>query len=1110
MPTFIKKALLVLLLVMSNSSWASGFSSGSVDNPCDNIFVDGGVSDTFSPRVICNQDLMATSLNMLFSDSYYKSTSIQAAYNQAGLPSPDITGGQFDNLSGMVSSMSAAMIQIFLFVAIPFFGVALTVKAVDAMKQEEWSSAMKKPEVWGSGIYFMSMVMLATVVDGYMIGQTIVVISAGVALGFANQLMTALLPSFTFSTAVTESSSGIEPFIQEGRTYAERLVTGLQGARDSAVFLASAATPPIDDEIEYLKGSSFNVKYTEEGWFNKHYDSRDISVADYARHMLTSKAITVKKTPIFNQGLSIAGEKIIKPSGTVQYTLSSGRAVNGKLYKEFIENDIHASDVFEDKVVYTSSFGVPPVSSSSAMSLAANKFGSDTIGRLFNLSSISSKDVQAASDPIITYVKSKSFDEDANLIAQTIPYLMLGVYDESKVASGNEDSAESSYNPREVDAIPSSFNKVETAILNAGINATHKFTSAACATGLKDASTAGRVLSDALFAKALDSGASEPISSLDDFANQSNLQCFVFENGRPKFLLAPLFASMPADVLNIEIPESERIKMIKDSVDKINEFASKEAKVGRGYVDQIANYYASVKAISGYVALEQVNATEGDETAEVLTNLRKQGVGALHAYFFQIASIMKIYREQYLSASSIVIDHSVALDNALLTNRLKSEEEQSALDRFLGSSLLELQEKGSMSFVPVGSTTSKSLIGDDSSLVTFDGNMEDSKFSDIANRVMEGFVDSALVPLTILKDGFGFDEDKTMRENYKDCSTITNCIEINGHPLVVMSEFGKDMFYNSMFILILDYIIQDLLINAVLGKVEKLENFMTATLGSKGGWLTSVGLKVLGIELLVVILKVIAAISGIFATFAKVLIVAGMLLGFVLPVLPLLTGLFLWAGWLFEVLILFLIFPIIAFLGLLRVEGKPIITFGTLVSMMASIVIKPLLFVVSFMGLFSLSYVMFYLVNSVMYHMYNQIAVEGGNFILTFAANQLSLALVVFIYFKILVKVNNEMAQIPEHVCNYIGVKSFNGVAATGVEQLIAASAISGAVKSALPEGNLNSAVMNRKNAENQELMQQSNAESLANRYADNNQEVANEKSDVAGETLQGSKGTTL
>ncbi|CAH7375218.1 membrane hypothetical protein [Vibrio chagasii] len=1070
LPRFVKLLVIAILSFSQLSALAEG-ATVDRDHTCSNIL---DVNNSYNHRIICNDDLIATSLSMLFTDAYANSNSIRSSYDSSGLPSPTLNIGhdatEIHIMSKMVTSISVAMMKIFYFLALPFFTIAILLKSVEIMKEESIGGALKKPEVWGSSLYFMTVAILVTVNDGFMVGHTLVLFLAGTGLAFGNQLLSSIIHTFDASTEINEPSKfSYDQFMHEGYMFASEIITGTQVVTDSVSFMDTALFHGTSSEERVLKSD-----YKDEP-FNKTvsdaYNSKEeLTIGQVAAHRVASGSVRLmQQNPIIKtyQGRSLTETVMVRPSVNHAHTLSKYRAQNGIGVRPLIDLDnklSSADDVFDKTDVFVSSVLVPTVSPSEVEKFSRNGFFKVLSNHYLKNDHDNLDTDQGASDyikqleKVAHYIRDDVDEADRQSIYQMIPLFMLGYSDESVEVSLTNNVRTTWYNPADVNGVESgSMSPAQEFILNHALKANRHTTAATCATALMFKGGDGEkdrvnVLQDIHMAREIIKNSDNPWSGKDLKAEGASFQCFYSNNGSPESVLHelffsadthPLFEVEPSDDLSLE--EATNLILI-DMDDELERFAQSHMALARDSRKIIASVYAISIASTGRIAMMSVEAGSDDVMRDSLIDIRKKGAGALHSYFFQLGAIMREYREAYGSVISANVDSIFNVDVEYGVGKFANENLiSSAWNKIWGDTgRKDAMQEAIDSHVSTELMQRKGVSGDDAVLAYMgsdDTVSDEGMFTLILDNVMQFF----FINSDILQDGFGFDNNSSLAQNFKDCFAITNCININGHPMLVITEFGKDMFYRSLNMITLDFILRGVLI----GAVNDLGNPDSKSLKGKAAAIlfnnTPVGSGIM------FVLNLVGAMTKILANFSKVLLLAGLMLGYILPVLPLLTGLFLWAGWIFEVLIIFVIFPLIAFLAMARFDGKSLISFSTLASMLASIVIRPMLFVVSFLGLFSLSYVMFYLVNSVAFQLVSQIT--GGDLgVWSFVSRQLSLAIIVFIYYKVLTKVNNDMAQVPEHVCSYMGVKSFGAVAATGIEQLIAGKAIGDAIKGALPQ----------------------------------------------------------
>ncbi|MGR5269781.1 hypothetical protein ACPV5R_18735 [Vibrio astriarenae] len=1069
-----KRLLKSALITFSILLPATAVGDTPFDYNCDQFFED---DSTINSRAICDRDLLGTSISLIFSDAYDKSPAIRTAYEMSSLPPPLVTLGRrpvVDEIglaSSIVTNVSAAMNSIFWLVALPFFGIGLISRINWLIKEEDVIAAIKSPEAVGSGLYF-SFIFYLMVSGNSLVnyGQALIIMAAGFALGLANQMLSSVL--VTLGLEVESNNGDVFSYDKnavEGHTYASGLVSATQVVNDSVRFLSHAVQPDWSAQHMLLKSDFYDTNYIER--VSQSREKKHLTIAEAAMHALTTNSVKLTQgnpfistqRVIYQNGESkvVESDPRVRTSVGHQYDLTSGRASKGQRVRAHVAEDRLPIDyIFDDTNLYTSSMLFPEIGYSTARELAQNPIFSELSSYILTENHDELTDVESeANEEFVELLNdladiiNASVGEDQRPSALAlVPHVLLGTISGEHVGSSSKNVITTHINPREADVfVGGGISPMQDFLIKNAFDANNNITAAACAEGLLG-DNSDRIMRELWMSKELADNPNKLMREQNLKSSGATFQCFVInDSNEVESLLTPLFPSNHSifEVDGDQLVDQQRI-IIKEMREETEAFVISQRQLARERLDTIARIYAISVAAGQHVAITATVSETPDSVRSVLTDIRRKGVGSLHSYFFTLNSLATKFRESY-NAVDMTMGHVLDVDYDLSVNKLAESGIFGALKEFFTVGIDvgaadERLEVASTAHIHTSPMIQAITNGSASDLVHFHSGVDNIPVDALLAKKLENFTEYMLVPTDVLKKGMGFANGDTMAKGFKDCSMLSNCINIVGHPLATLQMFGEDMFIKSLKVIIMHQLL------------SLMKHQLDDTLSGDGeilGEIRSTVLKGVPIvsQLLVGVsfaLKILVSITSVFSMFAHLLLTAGVALAYMLPILPLITGIVLWLGWMAEILLLFICFPIFAFLSMVRVEGRSLMPFKNLISMIASIVIKPMLNVVSFLGFFSLTYVMVYITNTLAFFLFRMMG--GGIGIIDVLSNQLALIIIIFIWYKLVFKVNNEMAELPSYVLGFMGVKSFNAVATSGIEQMLAGKAIASAIEGGLSD----------------------------------------------------------
>lgn len=1052
-----------LLSLISISAFASENMAIPISNDCLAIYGDSSFNDDFDKKTICNQDYAMNSLNMLFSHAYERSEKVRYIYEYFDMPAPPkATHG---NSSALITTLSNVTVGLFLYIAVPASFIALLINSYKVLQSSSLSNEFKRPENWGSFAFFSLACILAYISDGFMFGQVLVIGVAGWALSFANLGLTAVAGFFTYSTSSSETLADPSDFVRGGEVFAVDIITSAMIARNSALVLNRANNKV--EKVSILKSTPKTIGgdgILDQGidWAAEfaNIDRDDISprVGDYFKNMLGASSTKITYvSPLWEvQNTSFAAGSTatlakdfvgnVRPNVIVSLNpVSNSNNGDGLIQNYYkILNDEKA--VFQDPhiAIFKGDNGLRYQKHLKAL-LSDDLYSSFSI--LDGLSEIPpTKTIENLGGLLKRKADKFAQKEAGNNTAiraeirdqyiKTAQANLLGLYNKKQIDDKNYNDVVEYFNPLDKSTIGKGKAKTPLyAILNDAFDAAEQMSAYNCTKMLINSNNYSDVFGEIRKNKLLKKQRGELASTAFSLSKRGYGQCFSLAGEEPIFLisddvtkhlepLSPYFSEKLSDQQIFSGFKKEKTLSAVVAANK-NLTAARESK------DNIVYYYTAVMAATRYALLKSKLSEHDEDQASIMTNMRQNGASALMAYFFRLNIVQDKFRDAFG-----VITPTESVNNI--------DQPETLLPVFKTK---KIAEELALGFKAFGDDFRIPLLGtaEFGGVSALDINRRET--TDSGSALSSYIIDMMLPGDDVLKRGFGFDEKETLVDNYKSCAMSSNCISFKQHPLVTMSQFGKDLVQSSVTVIIIDSVLQSLNSIDIAGYVDSIDDSMFGSIVPDE---FSEKLKIAGKGagvLWKILIGSLAIISSLAASFSFFLMAAGLALAYLLPIIPIMGQILLWISWVLEVLVLFTLFPILVGLMLIRPNGKPLLPLNSLVGMFASILLKPLLYVVVFVCYYTITYVAFYLINSVMFFVISDVGMAHNAGVVTWLLDAIggvvSILMVIYLYFKILLKLNQHTLEIPELILNYIGVKGFKVAAVSGVEAMLTTAVIS-------------------------------------------------------------------
>lgn len=1018
-----------------------------VDNSCSQAFEDDGLTIKKFSGQICRQDVALNSLTIAIGSLIYGSNEIMSAFNSFNAPILDVSPEML-KISGPFEAISVAVVNLVSILALFVAGFFIGRAAYTTMRDQSWGTVYKEPDNWVAvGAFSMAVIMLFKL-DNVNVGQVVIVYAALGGLTLANILMSSTLSAFTFEADLKSTELAHIYNMPEGESFAIDIIQAISMAKNSAL-ITNNMNSAFEGEIKVRAHGFDNRKISHNSLLDKfvnfvsgrNYKKKEITAVDHLKNLNEGTALTFSQESTVNNNSFVgvvAGNGITKDQADEINRLSS---MNNGRAQLFI--GVRRGEALHDDIGYKYYFdGHDP----------EDIFENTTVADISSSVSLSNKDEMnnIISTGVADLIKLYETPTDGDINLRDLSRSVRGFVDKNISEGTSKRDFANAMHTTALGLISNDFKtgnngsfKPTTHYLKVGMDNEDVRIKGILGKILKDALTASNymqlyhctknaadpnIFADFIAVEQFNDDGGGGLAA-DVFKDNTSFfgQCIKSKNGEsPELMVSDeTKANMEEAYTYIksgELDIDEAMQLMEMSFEQRAEDAQEFLEEARKIVKKIGTYHARVSTILSHVLAEgEVEAVNGED---VIRNIRLQGPMSISSYFAQLSSLQsRVIEAMSSSVSPVKINLIGDQDNSsgvLSSNFLRSYEVGERITYYTpfgGDLKIPLREDGFFG----NKTTSDSAVSTDG--------VKDSDFSWLLDLMIPGD--------NVLKQGFGFDTDKSLVNNYEDCSTTTNCVKFTQHPLATMSLFGKELVLKSIYIIIVNQIISAIAGIDIQSIIDSLSSDFGSFLGKDVQKAFSSFLsKIVGGTYKLVIGS-LAVISGVAAKIATILLLAGLVLAYVLPFMPFLTQLFLWLGWVAEVLILFAVSPLLYVLMLWKKDdGSSVVSGSTILSMHASVILRAPLIVVSFIMFWTMSYVAIYAANSIIFAVMESDLTSGSLLIrmISYVVMFTFIALSYFVCFKML---NDLMSKMPDFVLKHINISGLNNATSAGFEQFI-------------------------------------------------------------------------
>jgi len=988
---------------------------------------------------VCRQDVALNMLTIGLGESIHSNPAILDAFNYFNVYVPELSP------RAMIGSIpfdaaSKAMVTIGTILTVVFFGIRGWKSGIRAMSSQELMKAAQDKTVWKAGGALSIVAVLMFPLGDVIVGQVVVVGAFLGSLIASVYILSSVIDVFGFSAKTSDAVSNTESFEGLGQTFASNVVNAAYASQSNSMVFNSSNVKPEDAQILIERSSSSaSVSWME--WitsFFSNYTEKDPTVKEWKEGMFNSSTVLVKYQKLHSTRLAsiVAGP-------------SNGRGADETMFEPIHDyGDIYTgTNVFGSKVQGSTSTDraiYKAVSQSEALKKLKGKYPKE--GSLSNEAKsqiVSEIGTELAVE--IRDMQDKLNEDDDEVqprdLIVAFQNLALGLIN-------NGPSKQWSFNALDSNTIPSNKGIYEDIILSSYQAADH-LRAYQCTKNLPE--FADEFLAVHQLKESKDKDRIKDVLTSPTIVGQ----CIKVEGSNVVARLDSDLYSLIDDAIT-ELPDLEN-SSLKDQLIKISQEAQKEGFAAKHLADaqsamgEISDYYSMVSAIGRFAEVKGLSIRNNDRSDGFLAKLRVQGPVATPSYMQSLSEIQSRY---VVAMAGGAPEFTFTTNYDGETGMLKHLRDDYADNEDL---LIKVEKYKSFQ-----GDTSSALVSDSVELRSVSSKADvaieaETGMDDIINYV----VDMVLPSQDTLVKGFGMgDENDTLAGAFKNCSTTMNCVDFNQHPLVTISLFGKELFLIGIQIKSIDFVVQVIndnvqsaLSGGFDGDLKKSKSGVGSKIASKlVGFLGDTGYG----SAIKFLLASLAFFMSIMSVVASGFILAGAFLGYILPIMPMITQFLMSLGWIAETLILFAFVPVLLPLViLLKNDGSSVISLGAVTKMYLSILLRGPLILIAFLIFFAMSYAAIYAINAIIFNVvaldsYNALQSGGVMGAYTLVMSKIVMILLaMLLYFVAIKSLTDYMMQSPDFAMRAMGVEGLKASVQSGFEQYLQARTVSGYIDKA-------------------------------------------------------------
>lgn len=1050
-----KKLLSVGLILLSLFCASSALAEGEEKKPKYNL-PDQKCSQAFdkkgnvipNSRIVCNEDVALNGLMMVFHKTLEEVPELKKTILQFGVnPDPIVKS----NLSSLI--VSHPMYAIFYSMsvlgtaaAISMFAFTFFQKAPKWMSSAEIQKMSQDKGVWkNGGAWAFTAILIFPIGGGFMYFHSLVLSSAIIGLKIATGFVATLLGTIEAMMVGLASPTHTEAFKPQGQEIGEELIVGAVVAQNTA------------RTVNMLNTSYASETMADREAFIWMYDDTPPTVAQWIEGSLDSTHILTQISPT-----QIGGGKL-KATLSGRTTMKHGAYIDGNVVHPELKSLIDYDDIF-----LSNTFLAPSAALNNDLpkELVNEVKQSEIVGQLHSLydHSATTKDstynrrVEEIGKTLAQKVLEQSQKHGVPLrdVANLYQQFALGILDQKTMSEGYTFT----YNPLDTASIPQE--TIYGQYLRTAYEGADALKNYMCMENLPK--HAGDFLAMYRIMNNPRTELAEPLLK----GLGATGECMTYTHGS---LGVAVNVNVWADIVKIieeiqkgvnpqiTLPEALHAYKIKDMK---NEYLSKELSKVQASIVTITNFYSAVGGVTRYANVEAMRMNGEKAVEGLIDKMRKQGPMAIGGYFSMLTTV---YNTVSNASEPIMTEMSFsgAHNNTYLTALINQDfTDKEAVVRFRELGVYGREIKNVIA-IAADSAFSKDVKSEDDNawdlaytVITGDGDPADIAKEKL-KRVISDYAAEALIPADeILAQGFFGKE--SFFEGIEQCRLGGSCVQFNAHPLITISLAGRDMFQSGVTIFAVDGLVQA--INTAVQSMNEMSDSLGGDLKkSKGsGWkaklvgaLGDVVDMVTGGYLAVIKYAVgaAAAISSLLAGAASAMVMAGLYLGYVLPLLPIITIFMMFLAWIMEVFMLFTIGPLLLAIGIYRKNDGSSVGGPTLIAKsFISLIFRPALILMSFVLYYGITQMAIYILIVVTPSftasdlLYGVPDGELSNIIMYLINNVVMYLLLMFL----IIVCNNQILQFckdfPDAGFRACGLEHNNGVGISAVTQIMSVAAV--------------------------------------------------------------------
>tara|TARA_B100000700_G_scaffold267699_1_gene307767 strand:+ start:33443 stop:36841 length:3399 start_codon:yes stop_codon:yes gene_type:complete len=436
-------------------------------------------------------------------------------------------------------------------------------------------------------------------------------------------------------------------------------------------------------------------------------------------------------------------------------------------------------------------------------------------------------------------------------------------------------------------------------------------------------------------------------------------------------------------------------------------------KVANGYNlyknISIGFFYITKSAIAKNVAKELKITSDN----KVLVDTRKKGWAGLGSMLLAISQeqtnsmgMINDITNSFSVSNYISMNANPAMANE---NAFIDEDEPTILKPENRLSNLEIKGLFENSIQTIGSLSTISDEEDSEALLQY-----------FVNAIIEFMFED---PLQYLKDATGLDADQDIVNGLENCSKgSSNCVPNSTHPINGLMQFGQELMYNVILILILTYVVN--LIADLISFDDKKKDK-----DKKGGVKQMLkGLKVFGgiFTVIIIIIEIIVVALAMLLNAIKpimfMLLLISVIVGYLMPLIPYLMTAMIVFSWFISFFTVSIALPVsLLIMGRLKSDGTTNFNIKTIWEMVGNILLKPSLATIAIIFAWSLVSVSIYYVNSTVFYI---ISNTTGDFLFSLITTLFTYVLYLFILYYVVQQSLQIIIKFSDDVANTIGITS--------------------------------------------------------------------------------------